>query len=74
MFSGCQPTSPHTVPMCAKIRVNLQETNMSDRNQCDGVNVLRLPLHMGFKSNQASKGHPGDVLAVRGDEGRNTLR
>ena len=35
---------------------------------------MRFPLHMSFKNDQASKGHPGDVLAVRGDERRGTLR
>ena len=38
------------------------------------VSRMRFPLHMGFKNDQASKGHPGDVLAVRGDERRGTLR
>ena len=35
---------------------------------------MRFSLHMGFKNDQASKGHLGDVLAVRGDERRGTLR
>ena len=55
-------------------RVSLQETNMSDRDPCLWRARMRFPLHMGFKNDQASKGHPGDVLAVRGDERRGTLR
>ena len=40
----------------------------------DGFCGCRLPAGMDHESNQVSEGHSVDALALRGDEGRGTLR
>ena len=47
---------------------------MSDHETKVMRNEKCFSSHISFASDQASKGHSGDVLAVRGDEGRGTLR
>ena len=49
-------------------------TNMSDHETIVMINAKCFSSRISFSSDQASKGHSGDVLAVRGDEGRGTLR
>jgi hypothetical protein len=49
-------------------------TNVARRPSPEGRRDRCRAMGVGNESNQVSKGYPVDALALRGDEGRGTLR